>query len=403
MKFYIKVFGCPTNKVEADVLRMLLKENGWIESEKDPDIIFVFTCGVKGPTERQNLKYLKKLPRNKTIVLGCLPKINPKAILDLGFTEMCAPENYPEYFKKFGINYPRIVTGFCRDEHKYIHTIIISQGCLGNCTYCAVKLARGNLMSYPIENIKKEFEWAVKKGCLEIRLSSQDNAVYGLDIGTNLINLLKELLKVEGNYMIRIGMGNPKYFLKYIDELIEILKHPNVFKYLHIPVQSGSNKVLRDMNRQYNREDFIELVKTLRKEIPDITIATDVIVGFPTETEEDFWETYNLIKETEPVIINISRFEPRPNTKAAQLKDIHGRIKKERSRILSKLHHKILLKWNYKMLNKIGDCVVVDIKKGYFGRFYNYRPVILKENLLGKRIKVKIYGFSERALFGKII
>ena len=408
MKFFIKSFGCPTNYVESDILREILLKNDWeeAENENEADYIFVFTCGVKNQTEKTALKYIKSLPKEKLFVVGCLPDIIPDKLKELGIKYFFGPREYSKKFKEYlNIDYPEIVTGYERLEKEYIHTIIISQGCLGNCAYCAVKLARKNLFSYPIECILKEFKYAVKKGALEIRISSQDNAIYGLDQKTNLVKLLKELLKIEGNYMIRIGMGNPKHYLKLLDEgLIEILKHKNVFKYLHIPVQSGSNKVLKDMNRMHTKEDFIELVKQLRKEIPDITIATDVIVGYPTETDEDFYETYELIKETEPVIINISRFGMRPNTEAwRKYKDLPGQIKKERSRILTKLHHKILLKWNHKMLNKTEDCVVVDKKRGYFGRFYNYRPVILDENYLGKRIKVKIYGYSERALKGKVL
>jgi len=221
--------------------------------------------------------------------------------------------------------------------------IQILQGCKGNCNFCITRLEKGRLYSYPKSKIIQEFKKAITKNKV-IYLTSQDNACYGLDKNhhSQLPELLNEILKIKGNYKIRIGMMNPTHTLPILKELITVYKDQKIIKFLHIPVQSGSNKVLKEMNRFHSVEDFKKIVKLFRKAIPDITISTDIIVGYPTETELDFQQTLKLLKQIKPEVLNISRFTSRPHTLAAKLKQLSTEIKKQRSRISANL-----LKNNY--------------------------------------------------------
>jgi len=158
-----------------------------------------------------------------------------------------------------------------------------------------------------------------------------------LDINENLPSLLREVVKIEGNFLIRVGMGNPQYMKSFIPELVEVYKNDKIMKFLHIPVQSGSDKVLKEMKRGHTVEDFKNIVKEFRNNIPDMNIATDVIVGYPTETKADFLQTKKLIEEIKPEVINISKFASRPGTEAAKLKPMRTQVVKYRSGILDKV------------------------------------------------------------------
>jgi len=212
-----------------------------------------------------------------------------------------------------------------------ITIIPISEGCLGDCNYCSVKFARGKLKSYKIEDIIKQIKGK------KILLTSQDTGCYGLDINTNLVELLKQVVKVKGNFQVRVGMMNPEHVLPILKDLVEVYKDKKIFKFIHIPIQSGSNNVLKEMNRRYTVEDFIKIVKEFRKQIPEIHISTDIIVGYPTETEEDFKKTINLLEKLKLEVINLSRFAPRPKTAALKLKQLPVEEIKRRSIIISKI------------------------------------------------------------------
>jgi len=230
--------------------------------------------------------------------------------------------------------------GLEKDIHNF-GTIQISEGCVGNCAYCITKLAKGELYSFQIKDIVKEFKSILAKGINKIYITSQDNGAYGLDRGRlEFVKLIKEILKINDKYKIRIGMMNPEHAIKIIDELVEIYKDKRVIKFIHIPVQSGSSKVLEDMGRKYKVKDFVGIVNKFRKEIPEICISTDIICGYPTETENDFEKSILLIKKTKPNVLNISKFASRPGTKASKLKQLSSETIKNRSRRMSELFRK---------------------------------------------------------------
>lgn len=353
MKIYVKTYGCTLNQGDSEIIKGIIKEEGHklVDSEKEAELIIVNTCGVKTVTQNKIISYINKTSKNKKVIAGgCLPsminirKYAPKVVGTFdtnSITKINLMIKKPEQQifsnkKESTIRKPRV------RKDKEVAIIPIAQGCLGKpCSYCSVKQARGELKSYTKKEIVKEVEKAAEEGCKTIKLTAQDTGCWGKDIKDKLPNLLKEVLKVEGNYKIRVGMMNPNHALEYLDELIKIYNHPKMIKFIHIPVQSGSDRIIKEMKRSYKVRDFKKIVKRFRKEVKGINIATDIIAGYPTEKEEDFKKTVQLIREVKPEVINISKFAPRPKTDAAKLKQLRTEVVKDRSKYLTEEYKKI--------------------------------------------------------------
>lgn len=335
MKVYVKTFGCNLNKRDSENIKGVLQEAGFtLTNEEDADVIVVNSCGVKQKTQSRVISYINKHKKN-VYVGGCLPRMldlknrcNAKGYFDTNSILKIAKQirnEKPESFsnkKENRLNKPLVRT------YKDIMIIPISEGCLGNCAYCSTKLARGNLKSYPIKEIIKE----VKNNEFEtVYLTSQDCGCYGLDIGTNLVELLEAILAVDKKFKIRLGMMNPEHVLKILDPLIKLYNHEKIIKFIHIPIQSGSDKVLKDMGRKYSVSDFKKVVTKFRK-VEGLHISTDIIAGYPTESEQDFEKTKELLTWLKPEVLNLSRFGSRPNTAAAKLKQLSTQEVKKRSK-----------------------------------------------------------------------
>lgn len=351
MKIYSEVYGCPSNTADCEISLGLLKEAGFkiVGHESESNLNIVFTCIVKSPTEQRMVQKIKGLTKKDKplIVAGCMPKtsrgiiekINPDASL-------VGPDSIGHIVDVARAAFKGKKVIFVADERKpklgsprvrkreSVSIVPISIGCLSDCSYCAVKFARGRLKSYPIEKIVKEVRDSLDVGCKEIWLTSQDNGCYGLDIGTNLAALLKEVCAVSSNFKIRVGMMNPTHVKKFLDELIEAYKNEKIMKFLHLPVQSGSDNILRAMKRGYTVLEFEKIVERFRKEIPDLFLSTDVIVGFPGEADKDFQKTVKFLRDVKPNKVNISKFGPRPGTGAAKMKQLDIETIKERSRVV---------------------------------------------------------------------
>ena len=283
------------------------------------------------------------------------------------------------------------------------------------CAYCIVKKARGHLRSYAKEDILEQVRSAVKERIPEIWLTAQDTGCYGKDIDSSLPELLKEIIALKGDFKIRLGMINPNHLIKFLDELIEIYKSEKIFKFLHVPVQSGNNEILKAMKRKYTVEEFKEIIDRFKQAIPEITIATDIICGFPGETEKQFYDSLDLIKEIKPSVLNRSRFWPRPGTEAAEMEDqVHGRDTKKRSQLLTDIFKNISRMQNERWLNWQGEVLIDEVGKQatslpeksfplhgvnaplpkanqWIGRNFAYKPVILHGNYrLGDKVQVRI-------------
>ncbi|MBW2993740.1 tRNA (N(6)-L-threonylcarbamoyladenosine(37)-C(2))-methylthiotransferase [Candidatus Woesearchaeota archaeon] len=310
MQVFIKTFGCALNKSDSEAMAGLLKKAEFdiTENIDKADVIIVNTCTVKGPSEKNFfncLKDIKKLGK-PIVVAGCIPQTDPEKVRGYNLigtyevsriaevVEEAVNDNVVELVAEKHsqrLNLPK------SRSNNIIEIIPICAGCMGEpCSYCKVKSARGNLFSYYKNEIIKQAENAVKDGVLEIWITSQDTGCYGKDIDSSLPELLRELVKLEGDFKIRLGMANPNHILEFLDELIEIYKSDRMFKFLHVPVQSGSDRILKLMKRKYTADDFKKIISRFRKEIPGITISTDVILGFPSEAEEDYDKTRDLIK-----------------------------------------------------------------------------------------------------------
>ncbi|HKZ45228.1 MAG TPA: tRNA (N(6)-L-threonylcarbamoyladenosine(37)-C(2))-methylthiotransferase [archaeon] len=419
-KVFILNYGCSANLADSEIMAGLLKQSGFdlAPDAENSDLNIINTCIVKTPTENRMIFKIKQLTKSgkPLIVAGCMPKtsksiiekinpnaslVGPESIEKIVYASIAAIRGNKavlvEDHKKPKACLPR------ERKNPLIGVIPVSSGCLSNCSYCSVKLARGELLSYPIEMIIEEVKRSVEDECKEIYLTSQDNSCYGKDTGRSLPELLGEVCKVEGIFYIRVGMLNPLYTKEMLDDLVRSYKNPQVFKFLHLPVQSGSDKILQSMKRGYTSGDFIEIVKKFREEIPRITISTDVIVGFPEETDEDFESTVELIKLARPDIVNISRFGSRTMTEASKMEQLGRKIVNERSILTHKLTKKIALEINRKWIGCIGKVLVDEkIQGGFVGRNLSYKPVIIKtdENIFGKFVNVKIVDATPNCLIG---
>ncbi len=424
MRVYWESYGCAANQADMERILGVLYSMGFT-SVSDPeraDLMLLNTCAVKLTTENRMISRYRSLSKygKPIIVTGCLPRMNLDRCKEdcRGFSAIIDPnsiDKIPEIVSRVmsgekGIiefNAPNIKTFNLPHVslHNFIQIIPISFGCLGNCAFCGVKNVRQKLVSVPIKDIRLEFERAIRLGKKEIWLTSQDDAVYGWDIGANLNTLLGNLLDVKGEFRVRLGMMNPGGARTLVPKLFDFFKDHRMYKFVHLPVQSGSDRVLELMRRQHTVGDFVDLVDAFRKEVRDITISTDIIVGFPGETDDDFGMTIDLLKMTKPDIVNVSKFYPRPNTEAARMKKIPTEVISERTREISRLVGEIAQESNKRMVGREEVVLVSDQKDGQpVGRTQNYKQVFLDEDVdLGDFYLVKIVGAGRRSLRGKLI
>lgn len=421
-KFFLYTYGCKLNQADSEIIRGILLKKFQEAPVKEADFIVINSCGVIQKTENKIIRRIKLLKKSKKkiILAGCLPIIKPQ-IIDM-VEGVIGPEDILKInevaleilkgkkivkISKRKINKAKCYYLRSPSLDSCIAIVPISEGCMGNCSYCATKFARKKLKSYRIKDILEEVHYFLEAGIKEIHLTAQDLGCFGLERGKlELPLLLKEIIKIDKKFKVRLGMANPLYVKKMIKPLISLLKEQKIYRYLHLPVQSGSNKILKLMNRGYKVEDFQKIVSILRQEIPDITIVTDIIVGFPRETGKDFQESVKLIKEVKPNIINITKFSSRKNTEASMLEDLPERVKTERSRFLNILSQKIKLEDQKKYLGKIFHGVLI-AQKGknntLIARLPNFKAVILNDGKIGEFVDIKITDYKENYLLGERI
>ena len=416
-KIFIRTFGCSLNQSDSEQMAGVLTHAGFIIILKpeDADLIILNSCTVKGPTENSLFKEIKKWKNKRLVIAGCIPQTDKEKLKEYSLIGTKNLNQIVEVVQETlngnltqrltfkgnpGLTLPRI------RKNKNVGVIPISRGCLGSCTFCKTKAARGNLQSYPPNDILNLANEYLNEGANELWLTSQDCGCYGFDINTNLAELLEQLTKIPGDFKIRIGMANPDHILKILTKLIQAYKNKKVFRFLHLPIQSGNDLILTIMKRNYSVKEFKIVISAFRKEIPDITISTDIICGFPGETEEQFQDSLDLINWLKPLVLNISRFWPREKTPAAKMKNqLTSRLVKERSRKLHHLFRELGKKENEKELGRIKEVLIEEkIKNGFVGRDENYRPIILHETAeLGQKMNIKIVDCSAIDLRGKII
>lgn len=414
-KVHVKSFGCSANIAEGEIIKGHFSKNSCIvEDEKEADTVVVNICTVKG--DKGALDEIRKIkaqfPHKRLSVAGCITpsivdpikEIDPHAILinthhinnivDFVNTKTDALT----HAKPIKLLQPRVRT------NPVVGIVPISSGCLDACGFCSTRLVKGTLFSFPIDTIVSEVTHCVSDGCKEIWITGQDTCCYGFDRKTTLAKLLAELVNIEGDFKIRVGMGNPRHIPKYLNELVEVMKNPKIFKFLHIPLQAGNNEVLKAMRRGHTVETFTDIVRTFKTAIPEITISTDIIVGHPGETEEHFLDTLKIVDELKIDNINISRFSPRPGTPSARMSgQVHGNISKKRSTRLATLYKKISHEQNKKWIGWTGKVIIDEqAKEAMSGRNYAYKTVIVRKNVpLGTVMNVKIVDAQPFFLVGE--
>lgn len=425
-RVWIEAYGCSANVADSQAIAGALSASGFqIASQNEKrDLNIIVTCSVKDNTEHRMMSRIKALSATgkPLIIAGCLAKTESEKLQkqynsvsflgprSLTKTVACAKAALR------GIKSVELADADGREKlsiprvrpNPTVSIIQIALGCLSECSFCQTRLAKGQVTSYRIGDIIRAIEMDVNEGCREIWLSSTDNGCYGFDIGTNLVELLKKCELIAGDFRIRIGMMNPMYLVSQKGRLIQLLKESDrIFRFLHIPVQSGSERILRSMKRGHTVEKYREIVKSFRVSCPDITIGTDIIVGFPGESEGDFESTLDLISESKPDIVHCSKYGARPGTPAALL---HGRLAtdvvKGRSSRVHELATKISLEQNKKWIGWTGGIIVDEVSPRFVqGRNHSYKPIFIKRSelavnspQLGDRIMVQVKKCSARAL-----
>ena len=427
MRVFVKSFGCSTNLADGEVLAGCLAEAGYelARSVKDASLVILNTCAVKGPTENRMIETLRRVPsRKKLIVSGCLPLISfDRLCREARFDGVVGPAVGDEIVKvvknvmegkrvvalngalhvKPRLDLPRLrlnpVTGI----------IPVSYGCLGSCAYCCVVFARGHLRSYGVGEIVERVKQDLRRGVREFWITSQDTACYGRDRGTNLAELLKAICSVDGDFKVRVGMMTPNVVIDILDQLIQVFQRNRVFKFVHLPVQSGDDRILRLMRRFYSVADFRKIVDAFRANFPEITLSTDVICGFPDESEEAFERTLRLIEEVKPDVVNVSKFFARPKTLAAEMREnlVPSSEIKRRSTKVAELARKVAFQRNQEWVGWTGEILVDEVGKipgSWVGRNPAYKPVAVKStnSLLGKTLRVKVVRAFATHLEGEV-
>lgn len=442
-KIYVKTWGCSHNVSDGEYMAGQLAEQGYTitEDKQEANLWLLNSCTVKSPSEDHFRNEVDRgLDKGKKVVVaGCVPQGKPNSAYIKGLSvvgvqqidrvvevvEETLKGNQVRLFgsKKVTVSEDEAANGVTSQSRKaggaslalpkvrrnpLIEIIPINTGCLNSCTYCKTKHARGHLGSYGVEEIVDRAKVAFAEGVVELWLTSEDTGAWGIDLGLTLPDLLNQLVKVipEGCRM-RLGMTNPPYILDHLDQVAKVLNSDRVYAFLHVPVQSGSDSVLADMKREYNGDDFCRVVNVLRQKVPGLTVATDVICGFPTETEEDFCDTLALCRKYKFSVLYINQFYPRPGTPAAKMKRVAStQDVKKRTKALTELFH------SYEPYKKrVGQKYTVLVtevahdKKHYVGHNEFYEQVLVPkdESLMGKLVDVEITSTCKFSMIGKVL
>ena len=416
MKIYLETYGCTANKADASLMIGLLKSHhhDLISTMDDADTLVLLTCTVIGTTEQRMLSRLRVFSQTKkpVIVAGCMASVQDDLLRSISPEVKLLPPQYSHHIvdiieDKDVTFTKKKKTLFPKFFGDIVAPIAIAEGCNALCSYCITHHARGKLTSYPIEEIIQDIQCALRQGCKEIQLTAQDTASYGLDKGINLGNLLSQICIIEKPFRIRVGMMNPYTAHKNLDSIVSAYVNQKIYKFLHLPVQSGDNDILKRMNRGYTVEDFIRIVKTFRKTYPNLVLSTDIIVGFPTETDEQFNNSIKLLQTVKPDIVNITRYSARPLTMAKTMKGrIPTKVAKERSKQLTQLCTRLSEEINAAHVGRETTVLVTESGKGntVVARAENYKPIILKKPVeLGTFHKIEIIDAKATYLVGKLI
>ena len=423
--------GCAANFGEGEQIGAIFEEDyevkfGMPLPGESPDAYVLNVCTVKGNAGALKLlrEAISAAPGAKIFISGCAPRDFQEEALQITdnilFTDLQTLAQTNKIRRSVPQQYKHL------RQSPRVGIVNIERGCLDACSYCSTRLVKGRLQSFPAEEIVRQVKSLVADGCMEIQLTGQDCGCYGFDLPAenqeqtdsrgnprNLAQLVKKILaEVPGDYRIRLGMGNPRHISKYKDALMECFHDPRVYKFIHLPVQSGSENTLQAMNRKHTAKDYLLLAKEFSERFPLFTLSTDLIVGFPGESDQDFAKTLDLLRETRPTVCNITRFVSRPGTAASRMENtVPDAVKHRRSAELAAAFQEIARQNNARWIGQVETVTVekAGFRKGsVIARNDAYRPVAIQvpdtaEYAPGKRLKVKITAAEPFALLAEIL
>lgn len=423
-RVYVETYGCSFNVSDGEVMTGLLERDGFelVAAADQADAVIINSCTVKDRTYLELQKRVRGLASGRSapalILAGCAPRVPQQSAHFSEFSQV-GPDNLASIadvvrrtldgervLRLERVHEEARLELPVRRRNSAIEILPISKGCLGACTFCQTVLARGRLKSFPEEQILQRVQTAVAEGVSQVWLTSQDCGAYGLDCGTNLPRLLRRIARIPGDFRVRVGMANPDLIKLYLPEFVAALSHERFYEFAHIPLQSGSDGVLRDMKRLYTRDDFLRICDALRSRMPRVTIATDIIVGFPTETDKDFEKTLEALYTARVPVVNRSRFSPRVGTAAARLQQLPGKVMTQRSRQLCDVAKQISA---VELSRSIGDTFEVFIEERLspttvLARDRAYRPIVLQADLMpGQHLQVQVHGVRGFHLEGRVL
>ena len=419
MNFNVINLGCKVNAYEAESTARSLEQHGYRRVNNDgADITIIYTCAVTNMAAQKSRKMIHRAKRNNPestiVVAGCYSQIDPDALKEADILIGTKHKSkLLDYLLEYEKNHERIVDiekvdvlpfenmfvdQFDNQTRAYLK---IQDGCNQFCTYCVIPFARGRERSMAVNDVLESVKMLQEKHS-EIVLSGIHTGRYGRDIGMTLSSLLDELLAVSPeNFRFRISSIE---MTEIDDHLIELMKKDHrIARHFHIPLQSGCDTVLKRMNRPYTTKEFLERIEYIRKEIPGISISTDLIVGFPGETDEEFKKTCDFLKECQFSFLHIFPYSLRSGTKASSMEhQIDPKIKKNRAAICAEINEELYDKYKESYLDKEVTVLFEKNEDGYtFGHSSEYLPVLVKgEYPRSTFVKVKISELKNHQLYG---
>lgn len=417
-RVYVEAHGCAASYSDSEMISGILQSGGHTltENPEESDAGVLVTCSVKDATADKMIYRIRSLSDKPLVVAGCMPKAEMDTVQKIsGGATMMGPGSIQHTLEALQSALLGKGTVHMEEDdsssflprvrlNPAVSIIQIARGCMSECSFCQTKLAKGDLTSYRPGDIVRQARQDISEGCCEVWLSSTDNGCYGLDIGTDLPSLVDAISSISGDFMVRVGMLNPMYMTRIRDGLLKSYRSEKVYKFLHIPVQSGSGDTLAIMRRGHTATTFQDTVDDFRQAYPDITISTDIIVGFPGESEEDFADTISLIRDSQPDIVNLSRYAARPGTAAAKMKQVPQDTIRHRSRILHEICRDISSESNAAWIGRTVWALFSEYtSKAIRGRTESYRPVHVSGDVpLGQWRRVTITNATDHGLVGRL-
>lgn len=423
MKINLQTYGCTFNQADTEIMESILEEdNKIVDNIEEADVIILNTCYVKRPTEQKMITKIHdietKYPDKKLIIGGCMVEVDPirlskfskkaswigphkldkiQSVVDRTVNGEIVRETGKTAIVKSGLN---------KKHESLIHILQICEGCNGACTFCCTRIARGSLVSYPIDKIVDEAKDAIANGCKELQVTAQDTACFGLDTGESFADLLQQLSDIPGDFRIRVGMMNPRSLKHEFKDIVKVFKeNEKIYNFLHLPIQSGSDKVLREMNRLHELNLFLDMLEYFKSEVPELSIATDIIVGYPTETEDDFQETIKLLRNIKPDIIHISKYMHRPGAISSNLDEIDHKVMKDRSHRLNEVKTEVMLENNQQFIGTRQRVLITSegSRGGFVGYTNSYKNIIIDNAEIGTFMDVEIVDAKRTYLLAKAL